>query len=636
MNAHESNNQHISDTLTAEREQVFPRVVEFAANPDNQYASGADIKRGTGLSWERVQGLGYNNFSELRSDAAEWQKAKDTEAARAAEGEAFLNNGKQQAKAWNAEVDQNRNDKIQQETYRQTADAWVDSRTQAIVNKAMLHGKGRNWYAKHPEELEKLTQHSKLEAEIDLIKARAADPSVMKSFNEAVDNAQMTRRAEEKGRKADQQARDTAHRAANPSDRETRAAAGRAQAAEWQTATNEYRNDKAETERSIAYHQDQVVKDMSVSRANNLISEELAGRDQQWIDANPREFAKIEAKARKQAAAELREAADANPEVASHVRNAAIYRAAQEGHSTSYLEPTYQQVTQNPAAEARQSEYVRLLKAHDQKIAAGFNHRAKVQEANANAAKAAATAATAAAAGVGAAATTAAAPTASPATPGTQANATPTWGSAPASPAAANTAAAAPAAPVTNPNAAPVAPLNRRQRFSAWLGGTAVGRGLKNLSESFKHELTPRGRRVVVGIGAATLVGVGLGALFMGGDRGANNEAANASTVPAAAGSVTPTPESTGKATPAPESTAKPKADKEKAPEPLTVEKGDFPYNVVSNAKIADPMEALDAAAKRSGYDYSWHGQGTRRWIEVNGKSSTEDVMKLLDKYIVR
>lgn len=70
----------------------------------------------------------------------------------------------------------------------------------------------------------------------------------------------------------------------------------------------------------------------------------------------------------------------------------------------------------------------------------------------------------------------------------------------------------------------------------------------------------------------------------------------------------------------------------------IPVHKGDLPWDSLQSAGIpADQiMQRLDAAAKKSGLKYQWHGSGTHKWIEVDGHSDTKTVMNDLDKFIQR
>lgn len=67
-----------------------------------------------------------------------------------------------------------------------------------------------------------------------------------------------------------------------------------------------------------------------------------------------------------------------------------------------------------------------------------------------------------------------------------------------------------------------------------------------------------------------------------------------------------------------------------------TVRRGDRPWNTLQRAGVpaGQIMHDLDAAAKKSGLDYEWHGSGKHRWIEVEGKSDTPSIIQLLGKYI--
>ena len=70
----------------------------------------------------------------------------------------------------------------------------------------------------------------------------------------------------------------------------------------------------------------------------------------------------------------------------------------------------------------------------------------------------------------------------------------------------------------------------------------------------------------------------------------------------------------------------------------LTVHRGDMPWDVLHRTGMPDQaiMQHLDDAAKNSGLDYSWHGSGDSRWLEVAGHSDTKTVMHLLQPYIKR
>jgi hypothetical protein len=68
----------------------------------------------------------------------------------------------------------------------------------------------------------------------------------------------------------------------------------------------------------------------------------------------------------------------------------------------------------------------------------------------------------------------------------------------------------------------------------------------------------------------------------------------------------------------------------------FTVAPGQRLWGVLENAGIppAEIMQQIDAAARESGLPYEWHGQGTNRWIEVNGLSDTESLVALLRPYL--
>jgi hypothetical protein len=71
---------------------------------------------------------------------------------------------------------------------------------------------------------------------------------------------------------------------------------------------------------------------------------------------------------------------------------------------------------------------------------------------------------------------------------------------------------------------------------------------------------------------------------------------------------------------------------------PLTVKTGDHLWDVLEGAGIpsTEIMQRLDAAAKKSGLNYEWHGSGKSRWLEVNGKSDAKSIVVSLDKFIKR
>ena len=69
----------------AARLEAFPRVAEFMANPDSEFAAGPDIRKATGLSHQDITvGLGYGSFSELKQDAAAWKQEQEANAAKEA------------------------------------------------------------------------------------------------------------------------------------------------------------------------------------------------------------------------------------------------------------------------------------------------------------------------------------------------------------------------------------------------------------------------------------------------------------------------------------------------------------------------------------------------------------------------
>lgn len=68
--------------LQAARLEVFPKVAEFMANPDSEFAAGPDVRKATGLSHHDITiGLGYGSFSELKQDTAAWKQEQEAKAA---------------------------------------------------------------------------------------------------------------------------------------------------------------------------------------------------------------------------------------------------------------------------------------------------------------------------------------------------------------------------------------------------------------------------------------------------------------------------------------------------------------------------------------------------------------------------
>lgn len=64
---------------------------------------------------------------------------------------------------------------------------------------------------------------------------------------------------------------------------------------------------------------------------------------------------------------------------------------------------------------------------------------------------------------------------------------------------------------------------------------------------------------------------------------------------------------------------------------------GEMPWNVLlrNGVPAGQIMHDLDQAAKQSGAPYDWHGNGTHKWLEVNGKSDTKSIMKFIGKQII-
>jgi hypothetical protein len=65
------------------------------------------------------------------------------------------------------------------------------------------------------------------------------------------------------------------------------------------------------------------------------------------------------------------------------------------------------------------------------------------------------------------------------------------------------------------------------------------------------------------------------------------------------------------------------------------IHQGDMPWDVLRRAGVPEGsiMHQINHAAKESGLDYSWHGSGEHRWIEVDGHSDTATVIKLLKSH---
>ena len=66
----------------------------------------------------------------------------------------------------------------------------------------------------------------------------------------------------------------------------------------------------------------------------------------------------------------------------------------------------------------------------------------------------------------------------------------------------------------------------------------------------------------------------------------------------------------------------------------------DMPWDVLSRKGVQSDqiMERLDGAARQlhtqQGIPFEWHGNGSARWLEVNGQSDTQSVMTYLSPYL--
>jgi hypothetical protein len=455
--------------------------------------------------------------------------------------------------------------------------------------------------------------------------------------------------------------------AARAATKATDQAAGKAGANAWHKEVAAGRAAKKEADKAVVQAESKVVADLAAPNAKKLsYREKINGLGQVGYDRNPKQAVEDDRKARIEARKEVKEAIKADPAFAKVVNKTAVAMATEKGFATDHLQPRFQPVTMNPAAEARTNKIVEDLKAHQASFStkARLERQAPTEEAVAeyeafkevrakDAAQAKAEAAKQAQAEAEEAGFQAAAD-AELAKHFDAAHAEKQKRSTTRRRRAAAFAGGLVARTATGRRAQATAHTARghastlrdhastaRARLAA---GTTVGTG--RFSEWLNDSEKGGNRKALVGLTAATiLIAAALHDYKFGSGMGGHVQEAAAAPVPVGTGSSRSQQLEIlqahqhimggDKAV----HVADAVASHANTTEATTVygfevKPGQYPWDVLQNAGVHDSMKVIESAAKKTGLPVEWVGSGAHRSIVVDGVSDTVGVMQKIGQFI--
>jgi len=156
---------------------------------------------------------------------------------------------------------------------------------------------------------------------------------------------------------------------------EARNAAGKAGADAWHKEVAAGRAAKIEADKAVAQAENKVIADVAAPRAKKLsYHEKISGLGQVGYDRNPKQAVIDQRNSRIKARSQVKDAIKSDPTLGEELHAIAVDMATEQGFATDHLQPRYQPVIMNPAAEARTSKIVDDLKAHQ----ASFSTKARL------------------------------------------------------------------------------------------------------------------------------------------------------------------------------------------------------------------------------------------------------------------